>query len=363
LLTNLIKDTASEEQKQYLNVLEFSATNLLSVVNDILDYNKIELDKIELEALPVNLPGLLQKISNGLAMKAAEKGLEWKLEIDEILEERTIITDPTRLTQIIYNLGGNAIKFTNDGAVNIKVKFIEQNDKKINIEFSISDTGIGIDMDRQEAIFERFTQASSDTTRKYGGTGLGLAIVKRLLKLFGSTIQLESIPEQGSVFKFAIEFTLYNGRLEHVSGFTPVKTSLNGMKLLIAEDNSINVLLLEKLLAKWDVQTTIAANGREAVSKILNDDFDCVLMDIHMPEMDGFEATRAIRVLSDPLKAQIHIIAVTASVSHNVYDRIMAAGMHDFLPKPFQADHLYDKLQQVHKSRTLDTAIPVKAAG
>lgn len=348
-MTHLIQDSAMDSQREYLNALEFSATNLMSVVNDILDYNKIELNKIELEALPVNLPVLMKKICTGLELKAAEKGLAWKLEVDNVLNKFLVVTDPTRLTQIIYNLAGNAIKFTDNGSVGVCIIVTSRTDKEISIRFEISDTGIGIATHRQEAIFEMFTQASADTTRKYGGTGLGLSIVKKLLALFHSHIELSSQPEEGSIFAFTILFPVYEGEAEAVADYGNKPLSLKGMKILIAEDNNINVLLLQRLLTKWDVQTVVAANGRDAVDKVMAETFDAILMDIHMPVMDGYEATLAIRKLSDPLKAQIPIIAITASVSHNVYSVIQKAGMQDFLPKPFQPEHLYEKMQQLNK--------------
>ncbi|RYZ95232.1 MAG: response regulator [Sphingobacteriaceae bacterium] len=252
------------------------------------------------------------------------------------------------LTQIIYNLAGNAIKFTTEGMVGVSVKVLAETEDTIRVRFAITDTGIGIDADRQEAIFDIFTQASSDTTRKYGGTGLGLAIVKRLLKLFHSSVQLDSQPGKGSAFCFDIDFELSRG-IVVTNNYSIAKPSMKGLKLLIAEDNNINILLLEKLLAKWDIQTAVVFNGQEALNKLLTDSFDGVLMDIHMPVMDGYEATLAIRALTDKIKSQIPIIAITASVSGDVYSRIREVGMQDFLSKPFQVDQLYEKLQQLYK--------------
>jgi signal transduction histidine kinase/CheY-like chemotaxis protein len=348
-MANLLKESAHDDQKDYLNILEFSATNLLSMVNDVLDYNKSELDKIELEEIPVNLSSLLQKISSGLQMKAVEKNLSWKLEIDEVLKNRLVVADPMRLTQIIYNLAGNAIKFTESGRVGISVKVLNQNEHHIDVKFAVSDTGIGISSDRQEAVFELFTQASSDTTRKYGGTGLGLAIVKRLLKLLGSDIQLESKPGKGSVFSFAISFKIYDGELTLHKDETG-QTSMKGLKLLIAEDNGVNALILEKILSKWEIETVVAINGQDALTKMTNEHFDGVLMDIHMPVMDGYATSLAIRALSDPAKANVPIIALTASVSHNIFTKIKAAGMQDYLTKPFQTESLHGKIQQLYKT-------------
>jgi len=348
-MVHLLKDTALEEQKDKLDILDFSANNLLSVINDVLDYNKSELDKIELEALPVNLPVLLRQIHSGLKIKASEKGLNLVLDIDTGLENARVITDPTRITQIIYNLAGNAIKFTDEGAVKITLKLISNKNDKIHIRFSISDTGIGIAAERHETIFDPFTQASSDTTRKFGGTGLGLAIVKRLIKLFGSTIQLESRLGEGSEFSFSIEFPVCGEEVHIENDSTTETADLKGLKLLIVEDNRINVLLLEKLLSKWQIETAVAGNGQEALDKLLTATFDGILMDIHMPVMDGYTAATAIRALTDPLKANIPIIAITASVSNQLYAKIRKVGMQDYINKPFQPDQLSKKLSQVFK--------------
>jgi signal transduction histidine kinase/CheY-like chemotaxis protein len=347
-LTHLLKDEAPVSQMDNLNLLEFSANNLLAVINDILDYNKSELDKIELEVVPVNLADLLLKIGYGLRWKAVEKGLNWNLNIDEKLNGLFVQTDPTRLTQIIHNLAGNALKFTDTGAVTINAAVVNSQNNSISIQFSVSDTGIGIAPDRQEAIFNPFTQASTSTTRHYGGTGLGLAIVKRLLKLFNSDIGLESKPGVGSVFRFTITFNLsHEDKLAERPA--PVsKTSLKGLKILIAEDNEINFLLLDKLLTRWHIHTSIAKNGQEALDMLLSNHYHCILMDLHMPVMDGYSASTAIRQLNDAQKAAITIIALTASVSRNVNHKIKEAGIDDYVSKPFNADLLYQKLQSIH---------------
>jgi signal transduction histidine kinase/ActR/RegA family two-component response regulator len=344
----LLKDTALEEQKDKLNILEFSANNLLSLINDVLDYNKSELDKIELEAVPVNLTALLKKVHSGLEMAANEKQLKLLLKIDEALNTTWIITDPTRLTQIIYNLVGNAIKFTDKGTITIKVQQKEILDDKIVLQFFVSDTGIGIARERQEAIFDPFTQASSDTTRKYGGSGLGLAIVKRLLKLFNSTIVLDSDTGKGSVFKFALTLPLCGQEINTAIEPKTENPCLKGLKLLIVEDNKINVLLLQKLLTKWEVETVIAWNGQEAIDRLLEQSFDGILMDIHMPVMDGYTATQHIRQLNDLDKAHIPIIAITASVSDHLQEKIQNAGMHDYVHKPFQPKQLFEKLSRIY---------------
>jgi signal transduction histidine kinase/CheY-like chemotaxis protein len=350
-MTNLVKDTATEEQTGNLDILEFSAMSLLTLVNDILDYNKTENDKIELEAIPVNLPDLLHKVCTGLQQKATEKGLDVVLHVDENLKGKWIITDPTRITQIIYNLVGNAIKFTEKGSVSVKATSLGQTEDNMQVHFSVSDTGIGIALNRQDAIFDPFTQASVDTTRHYGGTGLGLAIVKRLLKLFNSEIHLQSKQGEGSSFSFDMDFGLYKGVVNPVSILPAMGSSLEGLSILIAEDNPINSLLLVKLLTKWNATSVVVANGQDAVDKLLAGSFDAILMDLHMPIMDGYQATTAIRALADPVKARIPIIALTASVSHNINGKINLAGMNDYLSKPFQPASLYQKLAPLNMDK------------
>ncbi|WP_454801691.1 ATP-binding protein [Mucilaginibacter phyllosphaerae] len=350
-MTSLIKDTASEEQIENLDILEFSAVSLLTLVNDILDFNKSENDKIELENIPVNLPVLLHKVASGLQQKAAEKGFELVLEVDNSIKDEWIITDPTRLTQIIYNLAGNAIKFTEQGRVCVKVQEEDRCDGQLSVRFSVSDTGIGIAPDRQGIIFDPFMQASVDTTRHYGGTGLGLAIVKRLLKLFNSNIKLESQPGKGSVFTFNINFERFKGDVTPVSSRKVNDNNLQGLHVLIAEDNPINALLLVKLLTKWQVTAVVANNGQLAVDKLMTDDFDVILMDLHMPVMDGYQATKTVRAIDDEFRANLPIIALTASVSHNINDKIKAAGMNDYLSKPFQAAALFQKLETISRGK------------
>jgi signal transduction histidine kinase/CheY-like chemotaxis protein len=348
-MASLLKQGAHPDQTDNLDLLEFSATNLLAVINDILDYNKSELDKIELEVIPVNLEELLVKIGYGLKWKAIEKKLTWNMDIDETLKGVFVKTDPTRLTQIIHNLAGNALKFTDTGSVAISAKVANRADEAVTVAFAVRDTGIGIAADRQEAIFHPFTQASSNTTRKYGGTGLGLAIVKRLLKLFNSDIMLESEPGEGSTFSFTITFAISEVDQSPAPLVATSKKSLKGLKILVAEDNEINYLLLEKLLSRWDIETKVTTNGQEALDEVLTNHYDCILMDLHMPVMDGYTASATIRQLSDAQKAAIRIIAVTASVSRNVNHKIKEAGIDDYLSKPFNSDLLYQKLQTVHE--------------
>lgn len=348
-MTELLSDAPhSKEQQENLKVLNFSATSLHSLINDILDFNKLESSKIELESVSLNLYDLLYSICAGLDMQAQEKGLNFVLEMDERVKSHQVITDPTRITQVIYNLVGNGIKFTTKGTVKLKVDVVKKSDHRMQVEFSISDTGIGISENEQKIIFEPFTQASTSTTRSYGGTGLGLSIVKRLLILFGSNIELESKQGVGSTFRFTIDFrtqdadTAVNGHIQSDEGL------LTGLRVLAAEDNSMNTFLLKKLCTKWNIEPVVVENGVQVVKAMNSGIFDVVLMDIHMPEMDGYEASREIRQINDPQRSGVPIIALTASVSHNLEAKIKEAGMNDYIRKPFHSNDLFGKLKRYH---------------
>jgi hypothetical protein len=217
----------------------------------------------------------MHRVCLGLQQKAAEKGLTLTMDVDEQLKDKWVVTDPTRLTQIIYNLVGNALKFTERGGVSVMLRVTRADEHGVATHFSVTDTGIGIADNRQEAIFDPFTQASADTTRHYGGTGLGLAIVKRLLKLFNSNILLKSSAGEGSEFSFAIDFNLHKGKVVPASVHTAMNSSLGGLNILIAEDNPINALLLVKLLTKWNARSVLARNGSEAIEKAHSRRFRC----------------------------------------------------------------------------------------
>lgn len=343
----LLESPHNEEQAENLKILNFSAVNLHSLINDILDFNKLGADKLELETIRVDLYTLMNDICSGLRFQANEKALDLVLDIDEVIKGEHIITDPTRITQIIYNLAGNAIKFTSKGNVAVTLKVNTIDFESINIRFSIADTGIGIDPEKQQAIFEPFTQASTSTTRNFGGTGLGLAIVKRLLVLLNSSINLKSTPGTGSDFFFDISFKR-DKKAPAIDETIAERTyDLSGLRILVAEDNAMNRLLLKKVLSQWKNKPDFAVNGEEALEKLANETYDLILMDIHMPVMDGYNATKAIRSLSDETKARIPVIALTASVSNNLNDKIKAAGMNDYIYKPFNSKELYNKLKRI----------------
>jgi len=343
----LSDELTSPEQEENLKILNFSAASLHTLINDILDFNKLGSEKLYLESIAVNLHSLIHNICSGLRIQAREKGLELVLELDEELKQIPISTDPTRISQILFNLTGNAIKFTSSGSVKIQVKVLDKDADKISVRFSITDTGIGINPEKMESIFEPFTQASTSTTRNYGGTGLGLAIVKRLLTLFESSVNLESEEGKGSKFWFDISFKRNNQALDNDGNSKEQIFDLNGLRVLVVEDNPVNSLLLKKIFQKWSNIPDFARDGYEALVKVSANTYDLILMDIHMPLLDGYETTLKIRELSDKEKSTVPIIALTASVSNNLSDKIREAGMNDYLSKPYNPKELYSKLREI----------------
>lgn len=264
----------------------------------------------------------------------------------------TVIGDPVRLGQILTNLISNAVKFTHEGKVTIYATVAKNDQDQISIDFKVEDTGIGIPADKIDCIFESFTQASSETTRKYGGTGLGLAITKRLLELQNSNIYVKSQAGQGSVFYFQLSFKTSQHKVNHqIPEALPTVRSLKGMKILIAEDNMMNVVLMKNFMKGWDVETDIAENGLLAVELVQINDYDLVLMDLQMPEMDGYQATAKIRALPEKKYLDLPIIALTASAMLDIRDIAYTSGMNDFVSKPFNPNELYAKLAVYRKTK------------
>jgi PAS domain S-box-containing protein len=339
----LSEENPSESQKENLDILKFSAENLMTLINDVLDFTKIETGNIELEKVNVDLRELVHSICSSMKFKVAEKNIYLKDNIDAQVPE-LILGDRTRLVQILLNIVSNAVKFTDEGGITIDLKVIEESAQEVRIRFAVIDTGIGIPANKTNTIFESFKQASSDTTRKYGGTGLGLAISKSLIELHDSRINVDSVLGQGSTFWFTITFKKVDN-----TAVTTNNTAEIGLKInvLVADDNQINRLLINKVLKKWGIQPDFAENGLEAVQKtVANHNYDVILMDIHMPEMGGLEATQVIRGKDDDYFKKVPIIALTASMLTNQMGEIEDAGMNDFILKPFDPKNLYDKLSR-----------------
>jgi CheY-like chemotaxis protein len=342
----LLNDSPMPSQTDNLSILKFSAENLMSLINDVLDFTKIETGNIELEKANVDLRDMVNSISASMQYKAAENKIYLKQSIDEAIP-LLVIGDRARLTQILLNLVSNSVKFTSSGGVNIDLKVIEDNEKSVRIRFAVSDTGIGIANNKLNTIFESFKQAEADTTRNYGGTGLGLAISKRLIELHDSRINVDSVLGQGSTFWFTITFNKIEDNT--VKDKNKVEAELN-VNVLVVDDNQINRLLINKVLKKWGASAEFAENGIEAIEKLeLHKNFDVVLMDINMPLMGGLEATGIIRSKSDPYFQKLPIIALTASALSNQMGQIEDAGMNDYILKPFDPKSLYDKLSRYQK--------------
>ena len=340
----LLQQDPKPEQMEYLDILKYSAENLLVLINDILDFSKIEAGKIELEEVDFNVLTLIENIRFGNLQMAQEKGIEIMLLPNSDLDV-TVMGDPVRLGQILTNLISNAVKFTNKGEVVISASIIKQKKGHKTIEFKIQDSGIGIAPDKIDHIFDRFTQASSDTTRKYGGSGLGLAITKRLLELQNSEIQVHSEPGKGSVFYFSLDFKNGRKQLDHEPAKTsPKVVSLKGTKILIAEDNLMNIILMKNFLTQWEVDYDIAENGLIAYDLVQLNYYDMVFMDLQMPEMDGYQATAKIRELPDNKYRTLPIIALTASAMLDIKDSAFAVGMNDYVSKPFNPQELHAKI-------------------
>jgi signal transduction histidine kinase/CheY-like chemotaxis protein len=346
----LITGNPRPDQRENLEVLKFSAGNLLSIVNDVLDFNKIESGKLVFENIKFNLVELMQNICGGQMMTAQAKGILFKLDIDSALNRKVLFGDPTRITQIVFNLVSNAIKFTAQGNISVKATCIEDRHNRVTVNFSVKDTGIGIEQNRLDIIFEPFIQESLSTTRQYGGTGLGLAIVKRLLELQGLKVKVSSQPGVGSEFSFNMEFPVSTEVFEPVNNNQPQQTSEDGetlstIRMLIAEDNPVNVMLMKKLLSKWNIVPSIAENGERAVELVQYGNFDIILMDLQMPVMNGFDAAKEIRKMADFQKSRIPIIALTASALFDIRERVQESGMDDYVSKPFKPNELFDKIQ------------------
>ncbi len=336
----LLYDNYLEGQKPQLDILKYSSEHMMMLINDILDYNKIEAGKLELEKAPVNIKELVSKIAAQFSPQISAKGLFFYSEIDETLDME-VITDPTRLNQVLSNLLSNAMKFTREGSVCLIVKRLFASSTKATIQFMVVDTGIGIPKEKQNEIFASFTQADVDTTRKYGGTGLGLSISRELVSMFNSELQLESSAGKGSVFQFTVEWNINTQRKMYINEEKGKDLrQLDGTKILLAEDNPVNMAIAKRFLKKWGIELTEAVNGKLAVEEFKVNSFDLILLDLEMPEMDGVTALREIKKLNP----EIPILAFTASAYDNMLADLLQKGFVDFIPKPFRPEDLHSKI-------------------
>lgn len=345
-LTNLLVNSNLDEQQQkYLQVIKKSGDNLLVIINDILDLSKIEAGKMELESVPFSLKQTIDNIRTILSIKAIEKGLTLDTTIGDGVPEY-VIGDETRLSQILINLIGNAIKFTPQGSVHIQVALVSKEQDNCAIKFTITDTGIGIPANKLETIFESFGQASSDTTRKFGGTGLGLTISKNLVELHGGTLQVESTVDVGTSFYFTLQYISTQPAATAQESRTANNDELSEKRILLVEDNEFNQMVAHDTIAMQfpEVNIDIAENGRTAIALAAANDYAVILMDIHLPDIDGFAATQFIRKEIPAPRNAVQIIALTASTSKEQLDACLESGMNDFMLKPFTPEELRNKI-------------------
>jgi PAS domain S-box-containing protein len=348
--TNLILETKlDKDQKDYLDTINYSARNLLSIINDILDFSKIKSGKLILEEANFDLSKVVNSLAGIFRLETNKKKIDLICTIDPAVP-LLLKGDSVRLNQILMNLVSNAVKFTDSGYIKLEVKLSSRNNDHSRIEFSVEDSGIGIPADKLESVFESFTQASSDTTRKYGGTGLGLAIVKDLVEIHGGEIKAVRNAGPGTRFSFTVPLKDGVPVSKNENAYETGKSeegkyrNLKGARILIAEDNKINQQLAKVVLHKMGCEVDIAENGREAIEKLEGSRYDIILMDIQMPELDGYEATRYIRTLPDAAINKIPIIAMTAHALNDEGAKCIQAGMNDYISKPFEKEILYSKI-------------------
>jgi signal transduction histidine kinase/CheY-like chemotaxis protein len=343
-LTHLLIDYPEQgDKKKNLASLKFSAENLLALINDILDYSKLEEGKAEIESIQFNLKETLDRILDSFLLRAEEKQIRLKAKYDSELP--LIVTgDPTRFSQVLNNLLSNAIKFTDIGSVTLDAEVIEPG----FIQFSVIDTGIGIPESRLDAVFESFTQADEGVNRKYGGTGLGLAIAKQLVEAMGSTLKVESDEGKGTRFYFTLALKASSAATykDRASGKRPNFASMKGARVLLMEDNAVNVLVASQFLKSWDVEVDVASNGVEGLQLMEQGHYDLILMDLEMPLMDGFETTEHIRKAGSEVSRHVPVVAMTSSTSINARNKARASGMNDFITKPFNPNELYKMLEK-----------------
>lgn len=323
-------------QVDFLRILQISADNLLSLINDVLDFSKIEEGKVIFTERDIDIRLLVNNIKMANRIKAEEKGNMLKVMFDDDIPA-FIKGDDIRLMQVLNNLLSNAIKFTSKGRITIEVQLKEMDSSTITLHFAITDTGVGISKDKQQMIFERFTQENSNITREYGGSGLGLSIIKMLLNLQGSDIYVESELGKGSTFYFDLKFNRSFATKREDKRLDDAKPDLKGIKILLVEDVEFNVILAHKLLTNWNANVTIAENGKVAVDKAKSDDFDVILMDLQMPIMDGLTSAKEIRKFN----THTPIIAQTASTSNDIQEMVFSSGMNDYVSKPLNPRYLY----------------------
>lgn len=345
-MVQMLSETSlSEEQAKYLNSIQFASQNLLHIINDVLDFSKIEAGQVEYESIPFDLGNSLREIIHMFKKQAEAKGLELTLKHDDSIP-KWVIGDPTKMNQILINLLGNAMKFTEHGFVSLSSSITQKTPNGIVVTFDVADSGIGISKEKQTDVFESFKQAESETTRKFGGTGLGLTIVKKLSEGLGGTVSLKSELGKGSIFSVSLPL-----KFEEVPKAADTEnreaniSRLKGKRVLLVEDNELNQMVASQFLKSADVVVEVAVNGEEAYQKVAEQQYDLVLMDIQMPILDGYAASRKIRENG----MDVPIVAMTAHAMEGELQRCKSAGMNDYLTKPIKKDKLLSTISNIIK--------------
>lgn len=359
-LTHILLDEDPRPgQLDHLNTLKYSAENLLMLINDMLDFNKLEAGNVEVVSSEFNLSKVATKVIEHNLPKAQAKNLEILFHIDTEIPQ-WLKGDPDKIGQILYKLIDNGIKFTAAGKVSLRLSLDLVTEEKVKVLFEIEDTGIGISEEKQKEIFKGFYHANHTTNRKYDGSGLGLAISQEFAELMDSQIFVRSKEGKGSCFFFYLDLIPASPpkAIQEASPSPQQVTSLKGFKVLVAEDNPVNAKIVSRFLKKWEIEFEVASNGQYALDKMKKDHFDLVLMDLLMPEVDGYEASLGIRCLDDPKKQKIPIIALSASIFEEVEDKLLEIGINDFIGKPFKPPHLKKMLQKYLSPQTTTERLP-----
>jgi PAS domain S-box-containing protein len=336
----VLKTDLTAKQKEYLTAIKMSGDALIVLINDILDLAKVDAGKMTFEQTPFKMSASLSAMLHLFETKIQEKNLQLVKEYDSRIPD-VLVGDPVRLHQIILNLVSNAVKFTNTGKITVSVNMLAEDDLQATIQFAVKDTGIGMAENKLERIFENFQQASSSTSRLYGGTGLGLAIVKQLVESQGGSIEVKSKMDEGATFSFTLSFQKTKEMAEPEAGVIERNDEIKNIKVLVVEDIALNQLLMKTLLDDFGFERDIAANGKIAIEKLQDKSYDIILMDLQMPEMNGFEATEYIR---KKMNSKIPIIALTADVTTVDLAKCKAVGMNDYIAKPVDEKVLYTKI-------------------
>lgn len=336
----LLQEPYLKEQVHHYNVLKYSSEHMLGLINDVLDFSKIEAGKMELSSDPFNLKKSLGKIQTIFKKQFDDKNIRLEIHIDDSLD-RDFDGDETKLKQVITNLIGNALKFTSSGTVQCLVKLLSSSSTDARIYFSVKDTGIGMNEEKLKVIFNAFDQGEMSTTRRFGGTGLGLTISRKIVSMFGGDLQVTSEEGRGSTFFFTIQLPVHHTERVFVNkNRVSSLKSLKGLRILVAEDSAVNMMITRKFLLNWDVRLHEATNGKEAVDQFSRQEFDVLLIDLDMPVMDGYEAVEAIKKINPGIPA----IAFTAAVLPNMREELAKKGFDDFLQKPFRPEELHKKI-------------------